>query len=187
MNGLRWNKAQSKAIEYAVDKKVPRLLIIGGAGTGKTAVLKEIIRRLQYMGKDVIAAAPTGVAALNIKSDAFGSGSVGMTIHSLFAIKAKTIEPYPKLLKSSKEANDVFRYADTLIIDEISMIRTDVMEAMMLRIRKSGNRNIQIIFAGDMLQLAPILEQEEVAKYAASGFDPHNIYFANIRISIYNS
>ena len=82
MNGLRWNKAQSKAIEYAVDKKVPRLLIIGGAGTGKTAVLKEIIRRLQYMGKDVIAAAPTGVAALNIKSDAFGSGSVGMTIHS---------------------------------------------------------------------------------------------------------
>ena len=62
------------------------------------------LRRLQYMGKDVIAAAPTGVAALNIKSDAFGSGSVGMTIHSLFAIKAKTIEPYPKLLKSSKEA-----------------------------------------------------------------------------------
>lgn len=182
MTALKWNTAQLKAIEYAVDKKVPRLLIIGGAGTGKTAVLKEIIRRLQYMGKDVIAAAPTGVAALNIKSDDFGSSQVGMTIHSLFAIKAKTIEPYPKLLKSSKEANDVFRYADTLIIDEISMIRTDLMEAMMLRIRKSGNRSLQIIFAGDMLQLAPILEQEEAAKYAASGFDPHNIYFANSKL-----
>ena len=182
MTALKWKTAQLKAIEYAVDKKLPRLLIIGGAGTGKTAVLKEIISRLQYMGKDVIAAAPTGVAALNIKSDAFGSASVGMTIHSLFAIKAKTIEPYPKLLKSSKEANDVFRYANTLIVDEISMIRTDIMEAMMLRIRKSGNRSLQIIFAGDMLQLAPILEQEEVAKYAASGFDPNNIYFASSKL-----
>lgn len=187
MTALKWNTAQLKAIEYAVDKKLPRLLIIGGAGTGKTAVLKEIIRRLQYMGKDIIAAAPTGVAALNIKSDAFGFASVGMTIHSLFAIKAKTIEPYPKLLKSSREANNVFRYADTLIIDEISMIRTDIMEAMMLRIRKSGNRSLQIIFAGDMLQLAPILEQEEAAKYAASGFDPHNIYFANSRLLAYEN
>lgn len=182
MTALKWNTAQLKAIEYAVDKKLPRLLIIGGAGTGKTAVLKEIIRRLQYMGKDVIAAAPTGVAALNIKSDDFGSSQVGMTIHSLFAIKANTIEPYAQLLKSSENAEDIFHYADTLIVDEISMIRTDIMEAMMLRIRESHNPNLQIIFAGDMLQLAPILERKEAAKYAASGFDPHNIYFANSKL-----
>ena len=105
-----------------------------------------------------------------------------MTIHSLFAIKARTIEPYPKLLKPSEEAEDIFHYADTLIIDEISMIRTDIMEAMMLRIHESNNPNLQIIFAGDMLQLAPILKREEAAKYAASGFDPHNIYFANSKL-----
>ena len=135
------------------------LFITGKAGTGKSTLLKYFCQTSQ--SKPVVLA-PTGVAALNAK---------GQTIHSFFNFyiditskKAKTLKP-----KNSK----LYKNLKTLIIDEVSMLRADLLDCIDAFLRINGpvkNKNfggVQMIFIGDLHQLPPVVSSKEKKVFAS--------------------
>jgi ATP-dependent exoDNAse (exonuclease V) alpha subunit len=124
--------------------------ITGKAGTGKSTLLK-LFRNTTK--KRVVVLAPTGIAALNVK---------GQTIHSFFGFPPKMIDPSE--IKKRK-FNRLYRNIDTIIIDEISMVRVDMLDNIdrFLRINRKSNEvfgGVQMIFFGDLFQLPPIIAGE---------------------------
>lgn len=152
------------------------MFLTGRAGTGKTTFLREII---QHTHKKTIIAAPTGVAAIN---------AGGVTLHSLFQLPFGTYVPSDQytfegmtelevhgprtLMKSVRmHANKrrMIREMELLIIDEVSMLRADMLDAID-RVLQSVRRKrgvpfggIQLLFIGDLLQLPPVVKEEEWA------------------------
>lgn len=140
------------------DKSV---FLTGKAGTGKTTFL----RKMQEMSpKRKIVVAPTGVAAINAH---------GVTIHSQFQlplspyIPGTTIgEDINKHYRMSKEKKEIMRTLDLLIIDEISMVRCDIMDAIDNVLRKYRRHDlpfggVQLLLIGDLQQLAPVAIEKE--------------------------
>ena len=133
--------------------------ITGKAGTGKTRLLGEIVRESRARRKNIAVSAPTGIAAKNAE---------GQTLHSLFGLKTITFIPGKTRnwyhLDTAKER--VIRKLDILIIDEISMVRCDVLDMVDLTLQNiKGNKKpfggIQVIFFGDLFQLPPVVTEEE--------------------------
>ena len=149
------------------------VFLTGKAGTGKTTLLKEII---QSTHKNTIVVAPTGIAALN---------AGGVTIHSMFQLpfggfipERNVTDIFPEHLrfenkdtilrhfKMSGIKKSVIQNIDLVIIDEVSMLRSDLLEAMnfvMQKIRKNKKNfgGVQILFIGDLLQLPPVIRLDE--------------------------
>lgn len=138
------------------------LFITGKAGTGKTTFLHQL---KQESSKQIAIVAPTGVAAIN---------AGGTTIHSFFQLPLTPFIPTPEGRKSllSKlrmfgQKRSVLRELELLVIDEISMVRVDVLDAMDTVLRHVRYRpdepfgGVQVIFIGDMFQLSPVAKQEE--------------------------
>ncbi len=149
------------------------VFLTGKAGTGKTTLLKEII---QTTHKNVAVVAPTGIAALN---------AGGVTIHSLFQlplggfIPHKNVETqftqYAKFeshdtlrrhFKMSNQKKSVIQNLELLIIDEVSMLRADLLDAMefmlqSIRKNKQPFGGVQVLFIGDLLQLPPVMKEDE--------------------------
>lgn len=124
----------------------------GKAGTGKTFITKKIIKDLTEMGKKVVAIAPTGVAANNIK---------GQTIHSLYQVSPFGVCTFKKASFLKSEKRKMLSKLDVLVIDEVSMLRSDLLDAINWTMVKNGCKNlseIQVIFVGDMKQLPPIAD-----------------------------
>jgi ATP-dependent DNA helicase PIF1 len=124
----------------------------GKAGTGKTYVVKSAIDYLRGIGKKVVAVAPTGIAANNIQ---------GQTCHSFFALDPHGVLTYEdcKFVKSEKRR--MYNKIDVLIIDEISMLRPDMLDAINWTLVKNGCKSlkdIQVIFVGDLKQLPPVVK-----------------------------
>lgn len=133
--------------------------ITGKAGTGKTMLLKKIVSECRAQGKNVVVTAPTGVAAKNAE---------GQTIHSLFRLKTSVFIPNKMRmsyrLDSAREK--VVRNLDVLIIDEVSMVRSDLLDMVNLTLQHyKGNKKpfggIQVLFFGDLFQLPPVVTDEE--------------------------
>ena len=128
------------------------LFITGKAGTGKSTLI-EYFRSTTK--KKVVVLAPTGLAAINVK---------GQTIHSFFHLAPRFQDPSQPMRQSNSR---IYRDLDTIIIDEISMVRADVFDAIDRFLRVNGkdkNRpfgGIQIIAVGDLYQLPPIVGREE--------------------------
>lgn len=148
--------------------------ITGKAGTGKTRLLGEIVRESRARGKNIVVAAPTGVAAKNAE---------GQTLHSLFGLKTITYIPGKTRnwyhLDTAKER--VIRKLDILIIDEISMVRCDVLDMVdqtLKKVRWSGSAfgGIQVIFFGDLFQLPPVVEDDD-EELLYSHYEKDNPYF----------
>ena len=147
------------------------LYITGKAGTGKSTFLKYLNK---IAGKNIIVLAPTGVAAIN---------AGGQTIHSFFKIRPSVYPPDDPRLKPEKGQtdegpciNDYFAYnqskvdllnqIDTIVIDEISMVRCDLLDVIdkLLRFYRHDSApfgGVQMIFIGDVFQLSPVAKQEE--------------------------
>lgn len=135
------------------------IFLTGKAGTGKTTFLHRVV---QQIPKRKAVVAPTGVAAINAK---------GMTIHSLFQLPFGTIVPghgQDELRKRgfSKKKIDLIRSLDLLIIDEISMVRADVLDAVDVILRRFKDRNrpfggLQLLMIGDLHQLPPVVRGNE--------------------------
>ena len=137
------------------------LFITGKAGTGKTTLLREI--RDKYQGKKVVAVlAPTGVAAENAK---------GYTMHSFLRLP---LEPYlpghkvqpNQLYQLDAGTETVVRSIEILIIDEISMVRCDMLDAadMILKHYRHNNKpfgGVQLVMFGDLYQLCPVASREQ--------------------------
>ncbi len=136
------------------------LFLTGKAGTGKTTFLKYI---RENTWKNVVVAAPTGVAAIN---------AGGVTLHSLFQLP---LQPYlpnglansdTKFFRMNKTKINLLRSIDLLIIDEVSMLRSDLLDAIdnTLRRYRRNNRpfgNVQILYIGDLFQLPPVVKEDE--------------------------
>ena len=155
---ITFDKYHKKALSCI--EKGENLFITGKAGTGKTTLLKEIRRR--YEGKKVLAVlAPTGVAAEN---------AGGFTMHSFLRLPLKPYLPQHKVLPNLYQLDDgaaeAVRSIDILIIDEISMVRCDMLDAtdMILRHYRKSRKpfgGIQLVMFGDLYQLCPVVKSDE--------------------------
>ncbi len=140
------------------------IFLTGKAGTGKTTFLKYLQNNCT---KNIITAAPTGVAAIN---------AGGVTLHSLFQLPFHPFLPTTNhkqellgKLKYNRQRQDLLRKMELLVIDEISMVRADTMDAIDTILR-SLRRNykvpfggVQILCIGDLHQLPPVAQQQEWA------------------------
>ena len=148
--------------ESGVDKKLltsiansPITLITGGAGTGKSRLISELLGELEGT---VVVVAFTGVAALQVR---------GETIHSFFKLPVTVLSDDKT---GDSKLKDKFKAVDYLIIDEVSMLRADVLDAIFRTFELYGKNpgvplgGVKVILVGDFLQLEPILDQDEDAK-----------------------
>ena len=148
------------------------VFLTGKAGTGKTTLLREII---QTTHKNTVVVAPTGIAALN---------AGGVTIHSMFQLpfggfipdnsapqfsdstKFETKATLRRHFKMNGVKKSVIRNMELLIIDEVSMLRSDLLDAMDYMMQSVRKKNapfggVQVLFIGDLLQLPPVIRDEE--------------------------
>ena len=141
--------------------------LTGKAGTGKTTLLKKI---LASTSKNTIVVAPTGVAAIN---------AGGVTIHSMFGLPLTSFIPnndfvdlnvannrssLKKHMRFRKEKRKLLQGLDLLIIDEISMVRADLLDAIdfilqEIRHNKEAFGGLQVVFIGDLYQLPPVVKE----------------------------
>ncbi|MBB3698260.1 AAA family ATPase [Flammeovirga yaeyamensis] len=152
------------------------LFLTGKAGTGKTTLLRSLRENTH---KNVLVCAPTGIAAIN---------AGGVTVHSLFQLPFGAFIPDEQLelpenvttvahintskslfkgFKMNSKKRDILRSMELLVIDEVSMLRADMLDAIdrvlrHVRIRKDlPFGGAQVLFIGDMLQLPPVIKQDE--------------------------
>lgn len=147
------------------------IFLTGKAGTGKTTLLKQIIDSTH---KNVVVVAPTGIAALN---------AGGVTLHSMFQLPFGSFVPAdvsnyngrvyfetPRSLKNhfrmGREKLSIIRQMEVLVIDEVSMLRADLLDALDYTLRRVRKNNatfggVQMLFIGDLMQLPPVVKNEE--------------------------
>lgn len=164
------------------------VFLTGKAGTGKTTFLRELKRRSP---KRMIVVAPTGVAAIN---------AGGVTIHSFFQLPfgpyvpgaTETVERGEKTQythKLNREKINIIKTIDLLVIDEISMVRADLLDAVDDMLRRYRLKNepfggVQLLLIGDLQQLAPVVREDEWAllkQHYASAFFFHSKALAATR------
>lgn len=165
--------SEAKQILQFINQTNCSIFLTGKAGTGKTTLLRNII---QTTYKNTIVVAPTGIAALN---------AGGVTIHSMFQLpfggfipeyiagssisqhqKFETKNTLVKHFKMSGQKKAVMLNMELLIIDEVSMLRADLLDAVDFMLRKVRRKDkpfggVQVLFIGDLLQLPPVVKNDE--------------------------
>lgn len=165
---MEGNNALNTAWEF-VEKTGKSVFLTGKAGTGKTTFLRKVVEESR---KRVVVVAPTGIAAIN---------AGGVTIHSFFQLPLHPFIPGAKIESKfafSKEKRSIIKTMDLLIIDEISMVRSDLLEAVDSVLRRFRNRfkpfgGVQLLMIGDLQQLTPVITDEEfqlLAPYYSSPY-----------------
>ncbi len=147
------------------------LFITGKAGTGKSTLLRFFRKHTR---KKIAVLAPTGIAALNVG---------GQTIHSFFGFP-----PRPLKREEIKERRNrkIYQNLDAIIIDEISMVRADMMEQIDYFLRLNGkNRTlpfggIQMIFFGDLFQLPPVIASMEERRHFQENYESPYFFSASV-------
>ena len=161
----------------AIERHDPYIFVSGKAGTGKTTLIGYLRENIHG---NVVVVAPTGVAALQVK---------GVTIHSFFRLPPRLIFPEEDI----KPLKDKRLYKDIrlLIIDEISMVRVDVVDAIDLFLRANGPQKnepfggIQGMFVGDLFQLPPVVSQTDMQVLSERGYEGPYFFCANaLRFSV---
>ncbi len=131
------------------------VFLTGKAGTGKSTLLSYFMK---HTGKNVVVLAPTGVAAINVG---------GETIHSFFKFMPNMTVDKAKKKGAKETKNELYTLVTTIIIDEVSMVRADLMDCVDVFL-KAARRNaepfggVQMIFIGDLYQLPPIVMRDEM-------------------------
>lgn len=161
------NTTQMAAFD-AIERTNSNLLILGPAGTGKSTFVNYLKSASK---KRIVCACPTAVSALNIG---------GQTIHSLFQIQPRDFI-MPELLKLKAKPRNILVATDVLIIDEISMVSPDLLDAIDILARYARRNNepfggIQIVAIGDLFQLPPVITRE-ATQYYLSEYGHQNAYF----------
>lgn len=137
-----------------VEETDQTVFITGKAGTGKSTLL-QLFR--EQTTKNVVVLAPTGVAALNVK---------GQTIHSFFVFDPHITKDKIREYRPSKKLLDILENTDVIIIDEVSMVRSDLMDCVDEALRHYLNNcmpfgGIQMVFIGDLYQLPPVVTRDQ--------------------------
>jgi len=168
--------AENRELELAwqfVNHTHRSIFLTGKAGTGKTTFLHRL--KMHSLKRSVVVA-PTGVAAINAK---------GVTIHSFFQMPFGPILPDTNLnaskgfnRKFSKTKINIIKSMDLLVIDEISMVRADLLDGIDRTLRRYRDRNkafggVQVLMIGDLQQLSPVIKEQEwelLKRHYANGF-----------------
>lgn len=150
---------EAKLALQIIETTGSNLFLTGKAGTGKTTFLRELKRSTS---KRNVVLAPTGIAAINAE---------GVTIHSFFQLPFAPYVPDTSVLQSgrfkfSKQKIKIMRSLDLIVIDEISMVRADLLDAVdsVLRHYRRCDKpfgGVQLLLIGDLGQLAPVAKDEE--------------------------
>ena len=159
------------------EKTKHNVLITGAAGTGKSTILKKFCK---FSKKKYVVLAPTGIAATNVN---------GQTIHKFFKFGRSMVtkEDIDDVNgKDDRYKPKIYERVETIIIDEISMVRRDIFDAMDQILRKYQLKDkpfggVQLILFGDMYQLPPVVTEEE-GSILCSVYDNNSNYFFNSNI-----
>ncbi|NCD68048.1 helix-turn-helix domain-containing protein [Mucilaginibacter agri] len=174
-----------KLVEKYINQTNRNIFLTGKAGTGKTTFLRQLKTSTQ---KSFVIAAPTGIAALN---------AGGVTLHSLFNLpnalflpESATKQPLVNIitqqhvLKSASYSTaklELLKNLELLVIDEVSMLRADLLDMIDLLLRQLRSElttpfgGLQVLFIGDLFQLSPVLGSKE--EVAFSAFYPSPYFF----------
>jgi len=156
MKNLDFNEQFTQAYDLLENSR-KNIFITGKAGTGKSTLL-EYFR--EHSLKNVVVLAPTGVAAVNVK---------GQTIHSFFQFKPDVTPDTVPFIKIRKSKKDLYAKLDAVVIDEVSMVRADLLDCVDVFLRKYGRDSslpfggVQMILFGDLYQLPPVVTRHEQA------------------------
>ncbi|MCL6105803.1 MAG: AAA family ATPase [Actinobacteria bacterium] len=146
---IDFNAQFSQSLDM-MDESGANILVTGRAGTGKSTLLEHF---RSVTDKQIAVLAPTGVAAVNVR---------GQTIHSFFRFRPDMTTDKIKAVKDR-----VYKELDAIVIDEISMVRADLLDLIDVFLRKNGRKKgapfggIQMIFIGDLYQLPPVLTRND--------------------------
>ena len=149
--------AEQQALFRLIEDTREHVFVTGRAGTGKSTLLQHLAWNTE---KQIAVCAPTGVAALNVE---------GQTIHSLFRLPIGLIADSE--LEQSEPARRVLKAIDTLVIDEVSMVNADLMDAIDRPLRQARGRRsepfggVQIVMFGDPYQLSPVPPRGDELRY----------------------
>lgn len=154
------NNAELQLAWQFIENTGTHLFLTGKAGTGKTTFLRRLRANTP---KRMVVLAPTGIAAIN---------AGGVTIHSFFQLSFAPFVPETTFnsaqthYRFSKEKRNIIRSMDLLVIDEISMVRADLLDAIDATLRRYRDREktfggVQLLMIGDLQQLAPVVKDNE--------------------------
>lgn len=151
-----------------IEKTHSNILIMGQAGTGKSTFVNYL---KTASAKRIVCACPTAVSALNIG---------GQTIHSLFQIQPRDFI-FPEMLKLKAKPRNILNAIDVLVIDEISMVAPDLLDAIDILARAARHNNepfggIQVVAIGDLFQLPPVITKD-ATEYYKQAYEHENAYF----------
>ncbi len=147
--------AQFHRVYDLVENTRDNVFVTGKAGTGKSTFLQYFCRNTK---KKNVVLAPTGVAAINVG---------GQTIHSFFNFKPDTTVDMVSEIRLSRNKQKILQEVEVIIIDEISMVRADLLDCIDAALRLHGGNSkkacagIQMIFIGDLFQLPPVVRTKE--------------------------
>lgn len=165
------NSDFKKALE--IIKSGNSIFITGNAGTGKTTLLRHA-QSTVLKGKKAVTVAPTGIAAIN---------SGGITIHRFFGFAPDVTPQEVKNQYRPKKYLKEIAKLDTLIIDEVSMVRADLMDCIEMALRRYGRQKnrpfggVQLVLIGDLLQLPPVAKNETKQVMLEAGY-PSTYFFS---------
>jgi ATP-dependent DNA helicase PIF1 len=154
--------AEQAAVFELIENTRENIFVTGRAGTGKSTLLNHLAWHTE---KQLVICAPTGVAALNVG---------GQTIHSLFRLPIGVIADHD--IEQSAELRKLLNTIDTLVVDEVSMVNADLLDAMDRSLRIARQRaddvfgGVQVVLFGDPYQLAPVPGDADERAYFADQY-----------------
>jgi ATP-dependent exoDNAse (exonuclease V) alpha subunit len=169
-NSIEFNEMFLQAMRL-MENTDRNVFVTGRAGTGKSTLLQYF---RDNTNKNIAVLAPTGVAALNVK---------GQTIHSFFNFRLDITPDTAGRTRPKKK--EIYKKLDAIVIDEISMVRADLLDCVDTFLRKHGRKKaqpfggIQMIFVGDLYQLPPVVTSRERALFKDHYKSP---YFFSARV-----
>lgn len=173
------NSDFKRALEV-MEHTTQNVFITGRAGTGKSTLLTFFRENTK---KKIVVLAPTGVAAINVQ---------GQTIHSFFKFKPSvTLESVKRL--NQDETKNIYKKIGTIVIDEISMVRADLLDCVDKFMRLNGKfpdqpfGGVQMIFIGDLFQLPPVVTSQERALFQTHYKSPYFFsasFFENFKMEL---
>ena len=174
MQEIQLSAEQQQLFEY-IESTEANIFVTGRAGTGKSTLLNYLISQTK---KKVVVCAPTGVAALNVG---------GTTIHSLFGFQPGIMGNQDIRRRMNSRVREVLKAIDVLVIDEVSMVNADLMDAISTALGIAKGRakqpfgGAQVVMFGDPYQLAPVpgREADEIA-HMAENYQSHWFFDAHV-------
>lgn len=164
--------AEQAAVFEMIEKTRENIFVTGRAGTGKSTLLNHLAWNTD---KQVVICAPTGVAALNVG---------GQTIHSLFRLPIGVIADHE--IDQVPDLRKLLNTIDTLVIDEVSMVNADLVDAIDRSLRQArqkpftGFGGVQLVLFGDPYQLAPVPGDADERAYFADQY--RSMWFFDARV-----